>query len=134
MSVQAGAPTGYAEERGAGWLLFAGVLLVTMGIFNAIDGIAAISKSHFFVADQHYVFGDLKTWGWIALILGVAQVFVGLGIFAKNQLARWAGVAVVALNSLAMLFMMPAYPFWSLAIFGVDIAVIYGLVAYGGKS
>jgi hypothetical protein len=28
---------------------------------------------------------------------------------------------------------IPAYPFWSLAIFAVDILVIYGLAAYGGQ-
>jgi hypothetical protein len=28
---------------------------------------------------------------------------------------------------------IPAYPFWSLAIFSLDILAIYGLVAYGSR-
>jgi hypothetical protein len=27
---------------------------------------------------------------------------------------------------------IPAYPFWSLAIFAIDVLVIYGLTTYGG--
>lgn len=59
------------------------------------------------------------------------QLLVGLGVFAKNQFARWAGVFILSLNALAQLLMMPAYPLWSLLIFTVDILAIYGLVAYG---
>jgi hypothetical protein len=121
------------DDRGAGWIMFAGVLLVTIGVFNVIDGIAAIGNAHFFVANAHYVFGDLKAWGWTVLILGVLQVLVGIGVFAKNQFARWTGVVVLSLNALAQLLMMPAYPFWSLSMFAVDILALYGLVAYGSR-
>ena len=52
-------------------IVFAVALLVTVGFFNMIDGIAAIANSHVFIANAHYVVGDLRLWGWIALILGV---------------------------------------------------------------
>jgi len=121
------------EERGNGWITFAGVLLLTLGTLNVIDGIAAISKSHFYVGNAHYVFGDLRTWGWVALCLGALQLLVGLGVFVKNQFARWTGVVVLSLNAIAQLLMMPAYPFWSMSIFAIDILAIYGLVAYGKR-
>ena len=136
MSVQAGQPMSYAdydEERGQGWVIFAAVLLLTLGTINVIDGIAAISKAHFYTANAHYVFGDLKAWGWIVLILGALQLLVGLGVLVKNQFARWTGVFVLSLNALAQLLMMPAYPFWSLAIFAIDILALYGLIAYGKR-
>ena len=129
-------PSSYVEpfeDRGQGWVIFAGVLLLMLGTLNVIDGIAAIGKAHFYVANAHYVFGDLKTWGWVALCLGVLQLLVGLGVFAKNQFARWTGVVVLGLNAITQLLMMPAYPFWSLSIFAVDILAIYGLVAYGKR-
>ena len=129
----AGSIASYEEERGRGWVMFAGILLVTLGAFNMIEGIAAIGSAHFYVAGARYVFGDLNTWGWVVLWLGVIEVLVGLGIFAKNQAARWSGVVIVSLNALAQLLMIPAYPFWSLAVFAVDIVAIYGLVAYGQK-
>ncbi len=121
------------DDRGIGWVSFAGVLLVLLGTMNIIEGIAAIGNAHFFVADARYVFGDLNAWGWIALCLGVLQLLVGLGVFVKNQFARWAGVGVLGLNALAQLLMMPAYPFWSLSLLALDILAIYGLVAYGKR-
>jgi hypothetical protein len=134
MSAQSSADySDYEDERGRGWILFAAVLLLTLGTINVIEGIAAISRSHFYVAGAHYVFGDLRTWGWVALILGAIQLLAGLGVLAKNQFARWTGVAVLSLNALAQLLMIPAYPFWSLAIFAVDILALYGLIAYGKR-
>jgi putative flippase GtrA len=115
-------------------MAFAAVLLLTLGTINIIDGIAAIGSAHFYVGNARYVFGDLNTWGWVVLCLGVLQVLVGLGVFVKNQFARWTGIVVLSLNSIAQLLMMPAYPFWSLAIFAVDIVAIYGLVAYGKRD
>src|SRR4051794_29506266 len=121
------------EDRGYGWVVFAGVLLLTLGTLNTIEGIAAIGNANFFVHDTHYMFASLNTWGWITLILGVSLLLVGLGIFSKNQFARWVGVLVVSLNAIAQLLMIPAYPFWSLAIFGIDFLAIYGLCAYGSR-
>jgi hypothetical protein len=46
-------------------------MLVIIGCFNLIYGIAAIANSHVFVANAHYVFGSLRTWGWITLIMVV---------------------------------------------------------------
>lgn len=129
-------PSSYSEpfeERGEGWVAFAGVLLMILGTLNVIQGIAAIGRSHFYVANAHYVFGDLKTWGWVALCIGVLQLLVGLGVFVKNQFARWTGVVVLSLNAIAQLLMMPAYPFWSLTLFAVDILAVYGLIAYGDR-
>lgn len=123
----------FEDDRGAGWIAFAGVLVMILGTMNVIEGIAAVGNAHFFVADARYVFGDLNTWGWVTLCLGVLQLIVALGVFVKNQFARWTGVAVLGLNAVAQLLMMPAYPFWSLSLFAIDILAIYGLVAYGKR-
>ncbi len=104
-----------------------------LGTLNVIEGIAAIGNAHFFATNTHYIAGDLKTWGWIVLCIGVLQLAVGLGVFVKNQFARWAGVVVLAANAIAQMLMIPAYPFWSLALFTLDILAIYGLVAYGRR-
>jgi hypothetical protein len=131
-----GAPSSYEsyeEERGNGWIAFAAALLLTVATLNVIDGIAAIGNAHFYVTGARYIFGDLNTWGWVVLCLGVLQGLVGLGLLVRNQFARWIGVVVLSLNAIAQLLMMPSYPFWSLAIFAVDIVAIYGLVAYGAR-
>ncbi|HET8980796.1 MAG TPA: hypothetical protein VFN87_21770 [Solirubrobacteraceae bacterium] len=121
------------EERGFGWVSFAATLLLLVGTMNLIEGIAAVGNAHFFVGDARYVVGDLNTWGWVAICLGAIQWLVGLGVFFKNQLARWTGVVILGLNAIAQLLMMPAYPFWSLVIFAMDILAMYGLIAYGKR-
>ena len=75
------------------WWIFAGILLGISGVLNVIWGIAAISESHFFVLNTHYILSELKTWGWITLILGVAQLIAAVSLFAGGTYGRWFGVA-----------------------------------------
>jgi hypothetical protein len=128
------APTqGAFDEPGGGWVLFAGIMLMLVGILNVIYGIAAIDDSSFFVNDTKYILSDLNTWGWVTLILGAVQILAAFSIWNGNQFGRWVGIAVAGLSAISALLSIPAYPFWSLAIFAVDILVIYGLAAYGGQ-
>jgi len=71
--------TGGRRMEGHGLILFASVMLVITGCFNLIYGIAAIANSHVFTANAHYVFGDLRTWGSITLIIGVLQLLAAAG-------------------------------------------------------
>ena len=125
---------GASQGEGYWMIVFAVALLVTVGFFNLIDGIAAIAQSHVFIANAHYVIGDLRVWGWVALILGALQLVAMLGVMAGNQVARWFGVAVIGLNAIGQMFFTPAYPFWSLMIIAVDVVALWGLCAYGSRE
>src|SRR5277367_199774 len=116
-----------AEGSGYGLIFFAAILLLIVGVFNLIYGIAAIANSHVFVANAHYVFGSLRTWGWITLIIGAVQVLAAGGVLAGNQVVRWFAVAVVGLSAIDQMFFIQAYPFWSLMIIAVDVVALYGL-------
>lgn len=118
----------------SGWVVFAGSMLAIVGALNIIYGIAAISNSSFFVNDAKYVISSLNTWGWITLIIGCAQMLCAFGVWAQNTVAVWAGIAFAGLNAIAQLLMLPAYPFLSLALFGVDLLVIYGLAVHGTRG
>jgi hypothetical protein len=122
------------RERGSGWTSFAGILLLIVGTLNVIEGIAAIGNARFFVHDTNYIVGTLKTWGWIATCVGAVQVAAGLGVIVRNQIARWVGVLILGVGVFVQLLMMPAYPFWSLALFALDILAIYGLIAHGSRT
>jgi hypothetical protein len=123
----------HAEGQGYGLVLFGSILLVVVGCFNLIYGIAAIANSHVFVANAHYVFGSLRTWGWITLIFGIVQLGAAGAVLMGNQLARWLAVAVIGLNAIEQMFFISAYPFWSLVIISVDVVALYGLCAYGSR-
>jgi hypothetical protein len=128
----AGPVDDYAQE-GSGWVAFAGVMLTIVGVMNIIYGIAAIDDANFYVNDAKYVFSDLNTWGWIVLVLGVLQFCAAFSIFGGTSWGRWVGIGTAGLNAIAQLLFLPAYPFLALALFAIDILVIYGLVAYGGR-
>ena len=123
----------HEEGHGYGLVLFASILLVVIACFNLIYGIAAIANSHVFTAHAHYVFGNLKTWGWITLIIGILQLLAALGVLAGNQVARWFAVVVLGINAIDQMFFISAYPFWSIIIIAMDVVALYGLCAYGSR-
>jgi hypothetical protein len=119
--------------EGSGWIMFAGVLLGLAGIWNTLNGILAIGKSKVFVNEASYVFSDLRTWGWIILLLGILQLAAAFMLATGSEFARWTGIGVAGLNAIGQLFYLPAQPLWAMAMFAVDILIIYGLAVYAGK-
>ena len=121
------------EGHGYGLVGFAATLLLVIGCFNTIEGITAIINSKIYVAGARYVWGDLRTWGWFALVFGILQLLAAAGVMTGNQIARWFAVAVVGLNAINQMFFMPGYPFWSLSIIAMDVVALWGLLAYGSR-
>jgi hypothetical protein len=123
------------DESGVGWIMFAGIMLMIAGVLNVIYGIAAIDNSKFFVhtTETQYIISSLNTWGWITLILGALQIVAAFSIWAGGEFGRWFGIGVAGLSAIGALLDIPAYPFWSLAVFAIDVLIIYGLAAYGGR-
>ena len=122
------------EERANGWLVFAASMLGLAGTFSIVDGIVALSRSKFYVANAVYVFSDLRTWGWITLILGAVAVLAAFGILSRSQFARWFGIVAAGLNALGQFMFVQAYPFWAMFVFAADVLVIYALAVYGSRN
>ena len=127
------------ESDGYGWKVFAGIMILIAGMFNLIDGLRAVTNasqvlSHFpnGVA-QLPLTNNVKTWGWVVLIVGVIMILAGLLIFSGNMFGRIVGVIAAGVNAILQLAYMDHNSFWSLTIVLVDILVIYGLVAHGGR-
>jgi hypothetical protein len=119
---------------GTGWVMFAVVMLGFAGTFNVIDGALALANSKVYTVNATYVFSDLRTWGWIVMLLGVAQLIAALAMFSGSQLARWFGILAAAASALGQLMFVHAYPFWSLAVFSVDILIVYALAVHAGPK
>ena len=127
--------TEMAEREGRGLVMFAGVMLGLLALFNGLDGIAAITNSHVFLGNAHFVLGDLRALGWLMLALAILQAFACAGVLSTgSEWARWFGVAVLGLNAFAQMFFIPSYPVWSVLIIALDVVAIYGLSVYGGHA
>jgi hypothetical protein len=118
----------------SGWVTFAGVMLFIVGVLNVIYGIAAIGDSSFFVQDQKYILSNLNTWGWVTLIIGIIQLFAAFSLWSGGTYGRVIAIFAASLSALAALLSIPAYPFWSLAIFAMDIIIIHQVAVYGGAG
>jgi uncharacterized membrane protein (DUF2068 family) len=123
----------YDDSHGQGLVTFAGVMLLIAGVLDVVYGIAAIGRAHVFTQRAHYVFGDLKTWGWFMLALGIIQCIAAFAVWRGEPWARWFAVAVASVNAILQTMWIPAYPILAMTILTLDIIVIYGLLAYGGR-
>lgn len=117
-----------------GWIWFAGVIMVMVGVFNVVTGLTAIVRDEVFAAVPSGVLVfDLTTWGWIHLVFGLAQVAVGAGLFAARGWALTIGVLVAGLNAVAQLVALPFAPLWALIVIVLDCVVIYAMVVHGAE-
>jgi hypothetical protein len=111
------------------WIAFAGVLMVIIGSLDMIWGLAAIINDEVVVVGGHgALIFDLTAWGWIQLIVGVLIALTGLGLLSGNAAGRWAGVFLIALNSVLQVVWFPAAPLWAFLIIILDVFLIYQLI------
>jgi len=115
----------------AGWLSFAGVVAFVVGVFNVMDGLVALFKNDYYlVTSQDILVFDFATWGWIWLILGLAQIAIGAGILAGRSWARAAGVAMAVLVAIGQLAFLRAFPVWSVLVIAMCVLLVYALTAH----
>jgi hypothetical protein len=127
---------GRAAEATSGWavgfVLFAAIMMIMIGVFQAIAGLVAIFENEFYVATRNYLFQfDATTWGWIHLIVGVVIAFAGWGLMSGRTWARVVGITLAVLSAIANFAFIPYYPFWALTIIALDVLVIWALAAHG---
>ena len=121
-----------------GWKLFAGIMIIIVGTFNVIDGLVAITNANYFKtvgggSSQLPLTNNVKTYGWVVLILGAILILSGFLIFIGNMFGRVIGVIAASVNAIVQLAYLPHYPLWSFTMILVDILVIWGIVVHGGK-
>jgi uncharacterized membrane protein len=119
-----------SPERTRNWTAFAAVMFLVVGLFNVIDGIAAISRDRHFRADELIV-GNLRLWGIVFLIVGAAQLLTTVLIYRRSGAGQVLGVFLAVTSMVATLFFVGAYPVWSIIILVIDGVVIYALTVYG---
>jgi hypothetical protein len=125
-----------AREDTSGWatgfILFAGLMMIMVGIWQALEGLIGIFENEFYVATRNYLFQfDATTWGWIHLLLGLLVAFAGWGLLSGQTWARTVAIILAVLSAIANFLWLPYYPFWALLIIAVDIFVIWAIAAHG---
>jgi len=136
-----GAPVSDYDDRSgppatgwAGWVVFGGVMLIMVGLFQVIQGLVALFDDGFYLVHPSglMVHANYNTWGWIHLAIGVIAALTGLGLLAGNMAARVLGVIIAGLSAVANLAFISAYPIWSTIIIALDVLVIFAIIVHGG--
>jgi hypothetical protein len=120
----------------SGWTIagiaFAGSVMVLIGAFQVIAGLAAIINDEFFVVGREYAYDlDVSGWGWIHLIIGVIALVAGFGLFARASWAVVFTIVMAMLSALSNFFFIPYYPFWSILVIALCVFVIWALTRPG---
>lgn len=118
------------EEKGSGWLTFASIMLIIVGIGNFIWGIAAIARDELLFEDK-LLFANLTFWGVIFMIVGVLLVAAGIAVLNKAQWARFVGIVFCSLSIIFYFMVIGALPVLSVLVIALDVLIIYGLAEYG---
>ncbi len=119
-----------------GWIFFAGIMMVMLGTFQAIEGLVALFKDSYFVVPRSnlVVSVDYTTWGWVHLLLGILVAVAGLGLMAGQMWARVVGVLLAFLSAVVNIAFIAANPVWSTILITVDVLVIYALIVHGKET
>jgi hypothetical protein len=122
------APTGWA-----GWVVFGGVMLILMGVFQLVEGFVALFDDGFYLVRSNglVVNVDYNTWGWVHALIGFVGVLAGIGLLAGNMAARVVGVVIAGLSALVNLAFISAYPVWSAIMIVIDVIVIFAIIVHG---
>jgi hypothetical protein len=120
--------------------VFAAVIMMVNGTFNAIQGLSAIFRDEAYWitpgrddGQANVLTFDLTSWGWIHLILGIVTVFVGYLLLRGSTFARVIGIGLVCLNLIAQFTYLPIYPFWGIIGIAVSFFVLFALIVHGGE-
>ena len=119
----------------AGWIWFAGIMMIIMGTFGAIEGLVALIKQEYYLVGPYNVLVfNLTGWGWIHLILGVLVAITGIALLSGSTWARWATVIIAALDAVVQLAFISVYPLWSMVVIAFCVIVIWAVVVHGDES
>ena len=114
-----------------GLAVFAGVVMVVGGAFQALEGLAGIVNDKYLVVLPNYLYAfDLTVWGVIHLLVGLALVVIGVSLLRGQTWARVAGIVAAAVAAILNFVWLPIAPLWAIMVIAVDMLVIWALAQY----
>jgi hypothetical protein len=121
-------PQGDVSSGAVGGVAFAATLTAMIGSFSIVAGLAAILDDDYMVNNRRYAFHlSVPAWGWIHLVLGIALVVVGIGLFMNKRWAGWVAIVFSGLTALDYFFFIPYQPVWSIVVIALCVWVIWAV-------
>jgi hypothetical protein len=126
---------GTVQTGWVGWIVFAALMLVMVGIFHVMQGLVALFRDEVYVvgSDGLVVSVDYTSWGWTHVVGGGIAVLAGAFLIAGRMWARIVAVVVAMVSALVNITFLPAYPVWSMIMIAVDVLVIWAVTVHGNE-
>jgi hypothetical protein len=118
-----------------GIILFAGVIMILKGGFQALVGLVTVSEDEFYLTTPKYLLDlSVTAWGWIHLLLSLVVLLAGIALIRGATWARVVAIVLAGVSALSNFAFVPYHAVWSLTIIALDVVVIWALVAHGGRD
>jgi hypothetical protein len=114
----------------AGWIGFAGIVMVILGAIAFFEGLIALLKDNYYVVTQSgFLVFDITAWGWIMLLWGIILACVGLALLGGASWARWTAIVLVSINVFSQLGFLGNTNdlLWMLTAMTLNIIVLFAL-------
>ena len=125
----------YRMNRGwGGWLIFAGLMTVLIGLYHAAAGFTALFRDDIYVTTPKgaAISTNFTAWGWIQIVLGIVLVAAGATLLSSGSLWSRIVVVLVALVQILVEFVyLTVTPLWSAVAIVLGILAVYAVVVHG---
>ena len=123
------------ETGWLGWIWFAGIMMIVMGSFNAIEGLVALFRGEYYVVTEEQVLVfDITAWGWITLLIGILVALAGGALLSGAAWARVVAVVLAVVNAVAQMAFVSVHPMWSTIVIVLCVTVIWAVVVHGSEA
>jgi hypothetical protein len=114
----------------ASWVAFAGIILMLVGVFSVIVGLAAAFEDDYFVSGV--AGGDIyllsaTAVGIIWMVIGVIKVWAGYALIQGRTWARILTIVLVFVHSVIDLTTLTTQPFISLIFIALNVTILYAV-------
>jgi uncharacterized membrane protein len=120
----------------ASWVAFAGIMLMLIGVFSVIAGLAAVTDDGYFAETSYndVFLVSFKALGVFWILLGILKAWAGYALIQGREWARVVTIVLVFLSAISHLLDLTSQPFLSLLLIAIDLVILYAVTVRWGEA
>ena len=114
----------------ASWVAFAGIMLMLIGVFSVIAGLAAAFDDSYFTGvsgDGDIYLLNATAVGIIWMVVGVIKVWAGYALIQGREWARLLAIVLCFFHAIVDLATLTTQPILGLVFIAINVFILYAL-------
>jgi len=114
----------------ASWVAFAGIMMMLVGVFSVIAGLAAAFEDDYFVrgtAGGDVYLLSVQAIGVIWIVVGIVKVWAGYALIQGRTWARLLTIVLCFFHAVIDLTTLTTQPFLSLIFIAFNVTILYAV-------